>query len=332
MAASYRVRVAYDRPSLPATYAVQPTPCGEATAPVCGGVCPAGQRCLPAFAEIVIFVVVNGQVSQPPSPGARRNRSASASKPSAAAWLRRWARMLQRRSLHDRRAGMLRRSLQSVDEPCDCTDDLSAYGCCSIVFDDEPQTIEYPPLIAACCQHPQRSGRRLGDHADRLHVERRRRLLRRRGRAALCGGTCEGSECAVTGCCTCDDCESPTCPSAPLPTPSSDAPPPASCRASASRIRRASTTVSAARREPAQLTDPAEAPAVFSRGTVCRDRPAHRRRGRGVGAQPLGLALIGAVRRRARRAACESSRAILPAVPDARWRAREATRSGSSAV
>jgi hypothetical protein len=191
-----------------AANAVQLSPCGEVTAPVCGGVCPSGQRCVPTFAVIDIFVVLNGQMSQPPSPGNAPPEEECQCIEALCGGV----------TLADGQGccngvpyqigvqGCCDGQLQAVDAPCDCTDDLSASGCCSIVFDGQPQIIEYPPDIAACCQH---SLTIAGFPATTLSVYTLNAGVDCCGAAGapqLCGGTCEGSECAATGCCTCSDC------------------------------------------------------------------------------------------------------------------------------
>jgi hypothetical protein len=190
-----------------AAYAVQLTPCGEVTAPVCGGVCPAGQRCVPAFAEINIFVVEQDQVHQPPSPGSAPQGECQCIEAVCGGV-----------TLEDGQGccngvpyaigvqGCCNGTVQGVDEPCDCTDDLSASGCCSIFFDGGTQTIEYPPDVAACCQHSSTIAGVPVSVLSAYTLNAGVDCCGAAGAPALCGGTCQGSECAVTGCCTCGDC------------------------------------------------------------------------------------------------------------------------------
>jgi hypothetical protein len=188
--------------------AVQLTACGETQAPECAGVCPEGQRCLPVLAEIFIVIVEGQDKSEPASKGnVPQAECACIEAVCGGVTLADGQGCCNGVPFTIGVQGCCNGTVQDVNEPCDCTDDLTEAGCCSIEFDGGSQIVEYSAHAAACCQHSLTVGGIPATSITAYTLNAGVDCCGAAGAPRVCGGTCEGSECATTGCCTCGDCD-----------------------------------------------------------------------------------------------------------------------------
>jgi hypothetical protein len=186
-----------------------PVDCGESMAPQCGGACPAGQRCLPTFAEIFIVIVENEQVAQPASRGqAPQDECACFEALCAGVPLDDGQGCCNGVPFTIGVQGCCDGQIQDVGEPCDCTDDLAELGCCTIDFNGGSQSVLYDANGAACCQNSPSVGGVPATTLTAYTLNSGVDCCSSGGSASqTCGGPCQGSECAASGCCTCGECE-----------------------------------------------------------------------------------------------------------------------------
>jgi hypothetical protein len=197
----------------PATAGSPAIPCGEATAPQCGGQCPLGQRCIAsagALTSIGIFAFAAcGNAREPV-----RHEAQGANGECECAEVRCGGAPLgQDQGCCNGRAftlgtqGCCNGVLVDADTACECDGlsiDLAVTGCCG---EEDNEQIFYPAL-QTCCQQPVTtegcSGNVSTTSTFNLGFECCPGPVA--SASQFCDGQCAGSECASSGCCQCTDC------------------------------------------------------------------------------------------------------------------------------
>ncbi len=199
----------------PAAAGPAPPPCGEATAPQCGGQCPAGQRCVASPDTFSRIAVTLALLCPDASVAPIQQESQAANGECECAEVRCGGVVLgQDQGCCNGRPftlglqGCCKGAIVDAGAPCECNEeaiDLAVAGCCGEQGSEQP----FDPALEACCQQPVAAGACSG-HLSTISTFNLGFDCCAGPDASssrFCDGQCAGSECAASGgCCQCEGC------------------------------------------------------------------------------------------------------------------------------